>query len=97
MLEVCFIDNCSDIDIYQKHKNILADAVASGIATGFGIEHQSDVNNANFIEAPESAKEATNCCSQHNTLPNRPQPLDEKKICFCTLLRNVVKFFTKEH
>ncbi len=45
LLEVCFIDNSNDIEIYQKNKNKLATAVAKGIATGFNLKYISDKNS----------------------------------------------------
>lgn len=41
LLEVCFIDNANDMDVYQTHKKAIFEAIASGIASGFGLKMTS--------------------------------------------------------
>lgn len=38
LLEMCFIDNASDMKIYEANKNKIADAIVDGIAVGFGLK-----------------------------------------------------------
>lgn len=99
LLEVCFIDNRTDIEIYQKSKNNLADAVASGIATGFGLKKQPNENELNNFDIPEWAKNAINWCSEHNILPDDAlsniNDIDDMKILLCTGLYNTVKFLAE--
>lgn len=42
LLEVCFIDDIDDIKLYQAKKAEYADAVALGIAEGFGLSEEAD-------------------------------------------------------
>lgn len=37
LLEVCFIDNITDVDTYQQKKDSIAQAIVNGIAEGFGL------------------------------------------------------------
>lgn len=41
LLEVCFIDNASDVSIYKSRKNDIVNAIVNGIAEGFGLEQQA--------------------------------------------------------
>ena len=43
LLEVCFIDDKDDMDIYNEHKNKIAQAVSMGIAEGFGLVKEDNV------------------------------------------------------
>jgi len=47
LLEVCFIDNKSDIEIYQRSKDRICASVVAGIVDGFGISSGSNNNNNN--------------------------------------------------
>lgn len=38
LLEVCFIDNLSDMAVYQGNKSLIAKEIAAGIVEGFGLE-----------------------------------------------------------
>lgn len=40
LLEVCFIDNASDMSVYAAEKDKIAAAVVSGIAEGFGLKEE---------------------------------------------------------
>ena len=40
LLEVCFLDDPDDMDIYQANKTAIATAIAAGIVSGFGIQAQ---------------------------------------------------------
>lgn len=44
LLETCFIDDYDDMAIYIKNREKIADAVASGIAEGFGLKKAEKVN-----------------------------------------------------
>lgn len=46
LLEVCFIDNSSDMNIYQNNKNEICQAIASGIIKGFGFKPKEEVKPA---------------------------------------------------
>lgn len=37
LLEVCFIDNKSDVDIYQSKKDEICQSIANGVINGFGL------------------------------------------------------------
>ncbi len=41
LLEVCFIDSASDVNIYQSRKTDIANAIVNGIAEGFGLKQQA--------------------------------------------------------
>lgn len=60
LLEVCFIDSESDMNIYETKKEKIADAVADGTAKGFGLKLKKGdktVERYNTInEVPESYK-----------------------------------------
>lgn len=40
LLEVCFIDNISDMDKYTPNKSKVADAIVDGIISGFGLKER---------------------------------------------------------
>lgn len=61
LLEVCFIDNTEDIQIYQNNKEKIAVAIVEGIAEGFGLKENSNpitsnTNNKENKEEFEMAK-----------------------------------------
>lgn len=41
LLEVCFIDDADDMWLYQKKKNEIVKAIATGIIKGFGLEEET--------------------------------------------------------
>lgn len=41
LLETCFIDNKSDIAIYKKNKDAIAQAICDGVVTGFGLKKKT--------------------------------------------------------
>lgn len=41
LLETCFIDNKSDIEIYQKNKDAICQAICDGIVSGFGLKKKT--------------------------------------------------------
>lgn len=41
LLEVCFIDNASDVNIYKSRKNDIANAIVNGVAEDFGLKQQT--------------------------------------------------------
>lgn len=41
LLEVCFIDNASDVNTYQDRKSDIANAIVNGIAEGFGLKQST--------------------------------------------------------
>lgn len=41
LLEVCFLDDPDDMEIYQNNKAAVATAIAAGIVSGFGIQAQT--------------------------------------------------------
>ena len=40
LLEVCFISNKNDMKVYKENKNDIAEEIALGIATGFGLKRK---------------------------------------------------------
>ena len=60
LLETCFIDNKSDMEIYQKNKNKVAQAICDGIVSGFGLKKNStSTNNAQTTSKPETTTNKT--------------------------------------
>lgn len=47
LLEVCFIDNKSDIEIYQQSKDRTSASIVAGIVEGFGISSANTGNSGN--------------------------------------------------
>lgn len=45
LLEVCFIDNVNDINIYQANKDGICQAICDGIAEGFGLKEGNYTSN----------------------------------------------------
>lgn len=43
LLETCFIDSKVDMNTYQAHKSKIAEAIASGIAQGFGMNKKAEM------------------------------------------------------
>lgn len=37
LLEVCFVDSASDVDVYQKNKDAICKSIVNGIISGFGM------------------------------------------------------------
>ena len=92
LLEVCFIDNAMDIATYQQKKDLIARAIANGIAEGFGLTTPAP-------EAPDTLgssveDNAIEWCTKNNLLPERTT-LDSSKIWTCVLLYNTVKFMAE--
>lgn len=42
LLETCFIDDADDMKVYVAKKDAIADAIANGIAEGFGLKKKAD-------------------------------------------------------
>lgn len=92
LLEVCFIDNATDIATYQQKKDFIARAIANGIAEGFGLtslvsEVPDDLSSVN-------ADNAIEWCTKNNLMPEGTT-LDNSKIWTCVLLYNTVKFMAE--
>ena len=49
LLETCFIDNKSDMNIYQKNKDKVAQAICDGIVSGFGLKKKSISNTVGNV------------------------------------------------
>lgn len=47
LLEVCYIDDIDDMQIYTSKKKQIASAIADGIAEGFGLKEPTDKNISN--------------------------------------------------
>lgn len=52
LLEVCFIDNANDVNVYQKNKQKIAQSIVDGIVKGFGLNK----NNASTTQPTISNK-----------------------------------------
>lgn len=92
LLEVCFIDSEMDIATYQQKKDLIARAIANGIAEGFGLTTPAP-------EAPDALgssveDNAIEWCTKNNLLPEGTT-LDSSKIWTCVLLYNTVKFMAE--
>ena len=92
LLEVCFIDSEMDIATYQQKKDLIAQAIANGIAEGFGLTTPAP-------EAPDTLgssveDNAIEWCTKNNLLPEGTT-LDSSKIWTCVLLYNTVKFMAE--
>lgn len=60
LLEVCFLDDPDDMEIYQNNKAAVATAIAAGIVSGFGIQAQPPAPEPTqpwYQEAMDWAKE----------------------------------------
>lgn len=60
LLEVCFLDDPDDMEIYQANKAAVATAIAAGIVSGFGIQAQPSAPEPTqpwYQEAMDWAKE----------------------------------------
>ncbi len=55
LLETCFIDDVDDMKLYQSTKESVADAIANGIATGFGLAQKEPMSAAEAIAVLEKA------------------------------------------
>lgn len=57
LLETCFIDNKNDMNIYEKNKDRIVQAIADGIVSGFGLKKSStSTNNAQTTSKPTTVK-----------------------------------------
>ncbi len=50
LIEVCFIDNALDIQIYQKNKDQVCNLISEGIIEGFGLKEGNYTNNTNSVK-----------------------------------------------
>lgn len=53
LLEVCFLDDPDDMEIYQTNKTAIATAIAAGIVSGFGLQAKPDQPTPWYQEAME--------------------------------------------
>jgi len=44
LIETCFIDDADDMKLYRSVKNKIAQAIAAGVAEGFGLQYRQQVN-----------------------------------------------------
>lgn len=57
LLEICFIDNKNDMNIYEKNKDKIVQAIADGIVSGFGLKKNStSTNNTQTTSKPATVK-----------------------------------------
>lgn len=54
LLETCFIDNANDMNIYQSNKDGICQAIAEGIAEGFGLKAEEP---SQPVEIPSNNKD----------------------------------------
>ena len=58
LLETCFIDDLDDMKLYNAKKDLLIDAIASGIVDGFGLRPKNNKVDIKYIDTPRAiAKE----------------------------------------
>ena len=50
LIEICFIDNVDDINIYQKNKDDICSVICEGIVEGFGLEKISDAPKVSDLQ-----------------------------------------------
>lgn len=48
LLEVCFIDNATDIQTYQNNKDAISQAICEGIAEGFGLKQETKLPDLQY-------------------------------------------------
>ena len=94
LLEVCFIDNCTDVETYQRCKNVIADSVVSGIVEGFGLPYEDD-NNADDCNLKnrcdtQLTEDVRTCCQDTSSR------MLKLRMWICTLLGNALKRFKDE-
>lgn len=53
LLEVCFLDDPDDMEIYQANKTAIATAIAAGIVSGFGLQAKPEQPQPWYQEAME--------------------------------------------
>lgn len=58
LIETCFIDNATDMKVYEGSKNQIADAIVNGIAEGFGLKKTSG-GSADKPAKPQPPKKKT--------------------------------------
>lgn len=66
LLETCFIDNKSDMNIYQKNKDKIAQAICDGIVSGFGLKKNSTSTTTNKTQTTTTNK--TNTSNKNTTI-----------------------------
>ncbi len=60
LLEVAFIDDRDDMELYQRVKSEIASAIADGIANGFGIETEGVLTMTQYEELKREIEELKN-------------------------------------
>jgi N-acetylmuramoyl-L-alanine amidase len=55
LLETCFIDSSSDVKTYQSNKNAIVQAIADGIAEGFGLKKVKIVAVGSTVKVASNA------------------------------------------
>ena len=76
LLETCFIDDADDMKVYLANKEKVAQAIAAGVAEGFGLKYNAAIPSTQNIAQP-SAKptQAPNLKEQFDGLYNVANPL----------------------
>lgn len=72
LLEVCFIDNAEDIQIYQNNKDSICQAICDGVAEGFGLKEGSYNSNEIGNNNENSKKEDFEMKVWRNGSTNEP-------------------------
>ncbi|MEG2583832.1 MAG: N-acetylmuramoyl-L-alanine amidase, partial [Oscillospiraceae bacterium] len=75
LLEVCFIDDRDDVDLYQSKKLDIAREIAEGIAVGFGIKTQD-------VFAPSENEKEELTMSQYTELDARLKKLENAPMIY---------------
>ena len=52
LLETCFIDDLDDMKLYHAKKDLVINAIASGIADGFGLKAKNSKVDTDYIDSP---------------------------------------------
>ena len=76
LIETCFIDDADDMKVYLANKEKVAQAIAAGVAEGFGLKYNAAIPSTQNIAQP-SAKptQAPNLKEQFDGLYNVANPL----------------------
>lgn len=72
LIETCFIDDADDMKLYLANKEKVAQAIAAGVAEGFGLNYKTTQNTA---QTPVKLEQAPNLKEQFDGLYNVANPL----------------------
>lgn len=75
LIETCFIDDADDMKLYLANKEKVAQAIAQGVAEGFGLTKKTENTN---VSKPENSEQTPDKSAQTSAKPEQTPNLKEQ-------------------